>query len=327
MYVGTTEPCQSTDREHVLARFRINLTKAPDRCHACLRLGLTCQQSDSFRTVHVVENAGVPRGKRPIQLCHQPRPREKSPASGTRTGEHPLSTGYLSVQDLVDTEQLNMLADDDVVEDFSPYTRSESPTTQKLEMVPTTPSSLSHTPEIPHDDWHHLQYYVERQSNLILNAYTLRNPLRSVVLPRIMASPVLRHAVCSIAAQHRANQTHGDKDALQVAATSYYVRALSKVKESIASISTLPGLLDCWDAGAVEDTVLASIFLCMHEITKSGVENWRQHLVGIESLWPLLMQRRAGEMSEAIMFVQSLYVRVKQPIPQITMRELTHLTA
>lgn len=171
-----------------------------------------------------------------------------------------------------------------------------------------THTQPSYIPDISQADWEHIQYYVERLSGLILNAYTHLNPLRSLVVPRIVSSPLLLHSVCSISAQHRANQAVEGRTRLQTEATSYYIQALATVRERVSALSFLELDPVTPDAESLEVLLLSSIFLCMHEIIKSGVENWRQHLWGIESLWKFLERVSPGHMSETVLYSRSLYV-------------------
>ena len=60
------------------------------------------------------------------------------------------------------------------------------------------------------------------------------------------------------------------------------------------------------DKDTAEMAILASIFLCKYEIIKDGVENWRFHLRGIESLCQSLDADQAASMSETLTYVRSL---------------------
>ncbi|KAL6856559.1 fungal-specific transcription factor domain-containing protein [Trichoderma novae-zelandiae] len=59
------------------------------------------------------------------------------------------------------------------------------------------------------------------------------------------------------------------------------------------------------DRDTAEMAILASIFLCKYEIIKDGVENWRFHLRGIESLCQSLDADQAASMSETLTYVRS----------------------
>lgn len=162
-------------------------------------------------------------------------------------------------------------------------------------------------------DWQLLQYYVEKLSDLILNGHAPQNPLRSVVLPRMASSPLLLQAVCSIAAQHRANSATEDKQQLQRMATGYYVRALSNLKEWIPYISWMQDTSTCMDSEAIELVLLISVFLCKHEIIKAGVANWRPHLLGVESFCQALEGSRGDSMTDTVKYARSLYVLISRP--------------
>ncbi|KAJ5620288.1 hypothetical protein N7510_004272 [Penicillium lagena] len=120
------------------------------------------------------------------------------------------------------------------------------------------------------------------------------------------SSPLLLNAVISVSAQHRANSTKDDKMVFQTAATSYYLRSLSSLKHWIPYISSLQEASACYDFEALEIVLLASIFLCKHEIIKAGVANWRHHLLGIESFCQFLEMHQPAHMTETIMYARSL---------------------
>lgn len=171
------------------------------------------------------------------------------------------------------------------------------------------PAQVNNIPALSQQDWQYFQYYVERLSDLLLNGHAPYNPLRSLIVPRMTSSPLLLQAVCSISAQHRANGAGIEKPQFQTAATAYYLRALSNLKQWIPYISWLQDTAQYGgDTESLETAVLVSIFLCKHEIIKAGVSNWRSHLVAIESFCRLLASDERAGMSEVVMYARSLYV-------------------
>ncbi|KAL7813403.1 fungal-specific transcription factor domain-containing protein [Trichoderma gracile] len=71
------------------------------------------------------------------------------------------------------------------------------------------------------------------------------------------------------------------------------------------------------DKDTAEMAILASIFLCKYEIIKDGVENWRLHLRGIESLCQSLDADQAASMSETLAYVRS-FMSYHKNIARIT---------
>ena len=169
------------------------------------------------------------------------------------------------------------------------------------------PGKIDSFSDLSHSDWQNYQYYVEKMSDLILNGHAPQNPLRVVAIPRIMSSPVLLQAVCSISAQHRANSSLKGRAQYQRAADLYYLRALSSLKNMIPYVMYLQTSAGYHDPEALEHILLISIFLCKHEIIKSGVANWRAHLAGVE-LFSQFLEDHGSCSTETIMYARSLYV-------------------
>lgn len=203
-----------------------------------------------------------------------------------------------------------------------------------------------------------MQYYLERLSNVLVNANSDSNPLKSLILPRIASSNLLLDAICATASLHRSGDSDADRSAYSNAGTRYYVRVLSAVRDLIPQVNNSNskslksgsssgggGIMMISDgestscsskgnrsnknssknsnknsknkrktAAGVEDiemaemAILASIFLCKYEIIKDGVESWRLHLKGIESLCRSLSAEQTASMSNTLTYVRSLYV-------------------
>ncbi|KAL7785639.1 fungal-specific transcription factor domain-containing protein [Trichoderma ceciliae] len=71
------------------------------------------------------------------------------------------------------------------------------------------------------------------------------------------------------------------------------------------------------DKDTAEMAILASIFLCKYEIIKDGVENWRFHLRGIESLCQSLDAEQTASMSNTLTYVRS-FMSYHKNIARIT---------
>lgn len=214
--------------------------------------------------------------------------------------------------------------------------------------------SLSAFSYLSTNQYFFLQYYLERLSNVLVNANSDSNPLKSLILPRIASSNLLLDAICATASLHRSSASAADQSAYSNVATRYYVRVLSAVRDLIPQVTNSSSKSLKWGsngvmmisngesspssskgsrnsknsnknhknknknknktAAGVEDiemaemAILASIFLCKYEIIKDGVESWRLHLKGIESLCRSLSAEQTASMSSTLVYVRSLYV-------------------
>lgn len=143
---------------------------------------------------------------------------------------------------------------------------------------------------------HYLQYHVEFGSRLLANLESDDNPLRSLLIPRAMSSPLLMKAVCAVSALHLANRSQGFS--AQTAAAKFYGRALSGIRTAIAECST--DMLS-------DDAMLAVGLMCKYEIVRGSVKQWFVHLSALQRL----IASRGGLNSmdrEAAVFLRGLYV-------------------
>ncbi|KAL4874437.1 fungal-specific transcription factor domain-containing protein [Aspergillus karnatakaensis] len=268
-------------------------------CNTCLRLGLDCRQSDGFRNFW---------GTTALQS------RYKQEQAGTPSSSESSSASFLPIvtSDPADASDLDCPSTFSLLSApaESPITYPELPALESFSSDDYStelllPAQVGYFPNLQHADWQNLQYYVEKLSDLILNGHAPQNPLRELIIPRTASSPLLLQAICSISAQHRANGTAEGKDEFQAAATAYYLRSLSKLKEWIPYISCLQEAEGYHDFEATELVLLISIFLCKHEIIKAGVADWRPHLTAIGSFCRLLEQNGHSSSTETIKYARS----------------------
>ncbi|PTB44890.1 hypothetical protein M441DRAFT_130997 [Trichoderma asperellum CBS 433.97] len=232
--------------------------------------------------------------------------------------------------------------------------------------------SLSAFSYLSTNQYFFLQYYLERLSNVLVNANSDSNPLKSLILPRIASSNLLLDAICATASLHRSSASDADPLAYSDA-TRYYVRVLSAVRDLIPQVTNSTskspksgsrgGMMMISDgesspgsskgsrssknsdknskakkktAAGVEDVemaemaILASIFLCKYEIIKDGVESWRLHLKGIESLCRSLSPEQTASMANTLAYVRSFMsyhkniARITEYAPHSTGEEFEH---
>ncbi|QYS92992.1 hypothetical protein H0G86_000382 [Trichoderma simmonsii] len=236
--------------------------------------------------------------------------------------------------------------------------------------------SLSAFSYLSTSEYFFLQYYLERLSNVLVNANSYTNPLKQLILPRIASSNLLLDAICATAAVHRSSANDVDRSEYSTMATRYYVRVLSAVRDLIPRVTNSSSgasgsgssrrrelITDGRESSPVEsessgdygnsngkgkmknknkrkviiedkDTaemaILASIFLCKYEIIKDGVENWRFHLRGIESLCQSLDAEQQASMSNTLAYVRSFMsyhkniARVTEYAPHFREDEFEH---
>lgn len=158
------------------------------------------------------------------------------------------------------------------------------------------PQSYLHPSHISSSESHYLQYHVEFGSRLLANLESDDNPLRSLLIPRAMSSPLLMKAVCAVSALHLANRSRGFS--AQAAAANFYGRALSGIRTALADYTT--DLLS-------DDVMLAVGLMCKYEVVRGSVKQWVVHLSALQRL----IASRGGLHSmdrDAAQFLRGLYV-------------------
>ncbi|KAK1252285.1 hypothetical protein MKX08_003472 [Trichoderma sp. CBMAI-0020] len=356
-------------------------------CQTCLRLGLECVQFDIFCPINVVTPT---RDSRPTRAVADGEDQEESspsssgsvddadvsssaaelsPSSSSSVALIPASTPSTTVW-----RHSELMLLDSSPSSSSPSSSSRSPPYGQQQIVFRTRGnasamrhgsmagpvpSLSAFSYLSTNQYFFLQYYLERLSNVLVNANSDSNPLKSLILPRIASSNLLLDAICATASLHRSSASDADRSAYSNAATRYYVRVLSAVRDLIpqvtnssskllkpgSSSSTMmisegepsPGskgsrsskhgdktskrnlnknfnknsknkskaVAGVEDVETAEMAILASIFLCKYEIIKDGVESWRLHLKGIESLCRSLSADQTASMANTLAYVRS----------------------
>ncbi|KAL6797858.1 fungal-specific transcription factor domain-containing protein [Trichoderma sp. SZMC 28013] len=350
------------------------------RCQTCLRLGLECVQFDIFCPINVVTPTRESRPRAVTDADPEADPDESnhsSPASTSSASSggtaddaeewHSSSGSVSSSSALVPStarrlSQSSQSSRSSQSQYESQFQLQSSPHQNHQNQVsllrargssrdgPPMPS-LSAFSYLSTSEYFFLQYYLERLSNVLVNANSNVNPLKQLILPRIASSNLLLDAICATAAVHRSSANDVDRSEYSTMATRYYVRVLSAVRDLIPRVTNSSSgsgsgssrrrelVTDGRESSPVEsegsggdygnsnsnrknknknkrkviiedkDTaemaILASIFLCKYEIIKDGVENWRFHLRGIESLCQSLDPEQQASMSNTLAYVRS----------------------
>jgi hypothetical protein len=167
--------------------------------------------------------------------------------------------------------------------------------------------SLSHgvltTPAPPQAsliEYYLLHHYTFKLSTVLINVDSPSNPLRGVILPRAVTSPMLMNALYATSALHVFTGNRDPK--LGTLALTYYDKAVSTLQHSLAT----------WDLQRerteLEVLLLTVVCLCKYEILSGGGSNWRSHLQGLQKLLqtgisPAALSKLAPE---TVSYIQSL---------------------
>lgn len=187
------------------------------------------------------------------------------------------------------------------VEEYSPG--ADIDLHSSIAVIPQPQGYISH---LSTHETHYLQYHMEQGSRLLANLESHDNPLRSMLIPRAMSSPLLMKAVCAVSALHLANRSHGF--GAHTAAVKYYSGTLNGLRTALDK---------CSAEAFPDDAMLAVGLLCKYEIVRGSVKQWVVHLNALQRL----IVSRGGFASmdrDAAEFLRGLYVC--QPATYITER-------
>ncbi|KAJ6121720.1 hypothetical protein N7512_004185 [Penicillium capsulatum] len=285
-------------------RRRKGCDKAKPSCNNCIKQGRTCEGYGSIWADPLGPGAKV---FNPRETSSKRRRLSVSPSSdsisplqspcwdvssdmqsppGTVSGWFVLSSPQPRIiEDIVPTSRHEKTTDDQNETDIYMQVRQE--------LVPRPHAYPSH---LSSNESHYLQYHVEHGSKLLANLESDDNPLRSLLIPRSMSSPLLMKAVCAVSALHLANRSH-HFDA-QTAAADYYGRALGGIRTALAESST---------DSLSDDAMLAVGLMCKYEVVRGSVSQWVVHLNALQRL----IASRGGLISmdrDAAEFLRGLYV-------------------
>lgn len=166
---------------------------------------------------------------------------------------------------------------------------------QKTLEIASRPQGYPNPSHLSGAESHYLQYHVEFGSRLLANLESDDNPLRSLLVPRAMSSPLLMKAVCAVSALHLANRSQGFS--AQAAAANFYGRALNGIRTALAECST---------DRLSDDTMLTVGLMCKYEVVRGSVKQWVVHLTALQRL----IAARGGLSSmdgDAAQFLRGLY--------------------
>ncbi|KAJ5825945.1 hypothetical protein N7474_003083 [Penicillium riverlandense] len=284
-------------------RRRKGCDKAKPSCNNCLKQGRKCEGYGSMWVEPLGPSAQVFKvegSKRRRLSASSPSISysdpwlglQRSPGSATPPGWSEPST----------PQGLN---GDPEIEIVSPTPDMGDHLSNTLAMTPRPQGYINHLSE---HELHYLQYHMEEGSRLLANLESDGNPLRSILIPRALSSPLLMKAVCAVSALHLANRSQGLR--AQTAAANFYGGTLRGIRTALVERPTdlLP-----------DDAMLAVGLLCKYEIVRGSVTQWSVHL---DALQRLLVSRGgfASMDRDAAEFLRGLFVYAHS-MAQITNRK------
>ncbi|CAG8298533.1 unnamed protein product [Penicillium nalgiovense] len=278
--------------------------KTKPSCNNCLKQGRTCEGYGSIwveplsPSAQVFSQTGTSKRRRlsassPSQFPSPAPPPSPDAWVETRLppglGTSPSWSVASSPQHYVPFEVATSPVQ--VAEEYIP-----SPDIDLHSSVAVIPQPQGHISHLSTHETHYLQYHMEEGSRLLANLESYDNPLRSMLIPRAMSSPLLMKAVCAVSALHLANRSHGF--GAHTAAVKYYSGTLNGLRTALDKCSTevFP-----------DDAMLAVGLLCKYEIVRGSVKQWVVHLNALQRLIVsrggfASMDREAGE------FLRGLFV-------------------
>ncbi|KAJ5247350.1 hypothetical protein N7468_002333 [Penicillium chermesinum] len=131
----------------------------------------------------------------------------------------------------------------------------------------------NYVPHLSDHELHYLQYHVEEGSKLLANLESDDNPLRSLLIPRAMSSPLLMKAICAVSALHLANRSQ--TFSALTASANFYGRTLAGLRAA---------LNDSTQGSLTDDAMLAVGLMCKYEIVRGSVKQWGVHLSALQRM-------------------------------------------
>ncbi|KAL4921610.1 fungal-specific transcription factor domain-containing protein [Aspergillus aurantiobrunneus] len=283
-------------------RRRKRCDEAKPSCHSCARLGLTCEGYGSMWAAPLGPAAQVFQYTKPAQ--HRRPSLSPTPSISSTTsslGQAPSVAGRGPIISPPLTEQ------DDIAEPNS-YSPSSVPgNNNQLAVASPSPSRfISHLSSL---DTHYLQYHMERGSKLLANLEIDENPLRSLLMPRALLSPILMNALCALSAIHFSNRAHNSWSAENEGA-NYYIHTMRGLRRTLTRCPT----------SFPDEAILAVALLCKYEITRGSVKQWAVHLDALQTL----VTSRGGLTQldqETAEFIRGLFVYANN-VAKITKRRV-----
>ncbi|KAJ5577890.1 uncharacterized protein N7459_006854 [Penicillium hispanicum] len=276
--------------------------KAKPSCNNCIKQGRICEGYGSLWVKPLGPSAqvftptdGVKRRRLSVSSPSQP----SSPALSSYLDTWPdtkSSPDSISTRWSLPSTPRSRLIEEQVTQDRRSDTDRTGQTIDSDDRLVVLTSPCSPSSHLSGPEFHYLQYHVEHGSRLLANLETDDNPLRSLLIPRAMSSPLLMKAVCAVSALHLANRSQGFS--AQTASANFYGRTLAGLRAALAECTTeiLP-----------DDAMLAVGLMCKYEIVRGSVKQWIVHLNALQRL----IASRGGLIAmdrDAAVYLRGLYL-------------------
>ncbi|KAL5340548.1 fungal-specific transcription factor domain-containing protein [Aspergillus crustosus] len=286
--------------------------EAKPSCHTCVRLGLTCEGYGSMWAVPLGPAACIftsPRSVKQRSPSSSPAPSVGSSVSlAGQTPPTNFSVWSPRPQDSPDNKSSPFTEQSDVGKQDGSSRQQDPVTDNQLVVASPSPSRLlSHLSNL---ETHYLQYHLEKGSKLLANLETDENPLRSLLIPRALSSPLLMSALCALSAVHFSNRAYYSWSA-EAEGAKYYIDTMRGLRSTLTK---------CQPRSIPEDALLAITLLCKYEIVRGSVKQWAVHLDALQTL----VETQGGLThtdDETTDFIRGMFIYAKN-IAKITNRRM-----
>ncbi|KAJ5663986.1 hypothetical protein N7507_004717 [Penicillium longicatenatum] len=281
--------------------------KAKPSCNNCIKQGRICEGYGSVWAEPLGPSAQV---FKPIESFDSTNPPKSRPKNASSTSLlvspslSPLSDARLDAQSSVSispsasipSSPRHWSSASDTPQEYDQNEQITEEAVNSRESLAVVPRPRNYISHLSDHESHYLQYHVQQGSRLLANLESDDNPLRSLLIPRAMSSPLLMRAVCAVSALHLANRSQGFS--AQTASATFYGRTLNGIR-SVLFESSPEALSD--------NAMLAVGLLCKYEIVRGSVKQWVVHLNALQRL----IATRGGLHSmdpDAAHFLRGLYL-------------------
>ncbi|KAJ5554251.1 hypothetical protein N7513_004210 [Penicillium frequentans] len=257
--------------------------KAKPSCNNCIKQGRICEGYGSVWAEPLGPSAQVfkPDSTDSTTTSKSRSKDESSPSHLVSPTSSPISDAWLDAQSSISpspsgsitSSPRHWLNESNIRQDHDQGDQTTEEVVISQDSLAVVPRPRNYISHLSDHESHYLQYHVQQGSRLLANLESDDNPLRSLLIPRVMSSPLLMRAVCAVSALHLANRSQGYS--AQTASATFYGRTLEGIRSVLVESS--PEALS-------DDTMLAVGLLCKYEIVRGSVKQWVVHLNALQRL-------------------------------------------
>lgn len=184
----------------------------------------------------------------------------------------PYTPGHVADYAFPPTPSSDATASDAGTENGSPYPEIDF-------IFPNICGSPGHISHISGPEMYYLQYHTERGSKLLTNLEMEENPLRAIIIPRALSSPLVMDALCAVSAVHMSNWAPHRDAGSQTAAMHYYGRTINRLRKVLSDPYAISSC-----TATPEEIIITVAWLCKYEVVRGSVKQWRDHLDALQKL-------------------------------------------